>query len=107
MWIISVVLLTIQIFYYEKLHRRISMLDPLFPSILGLTELLELRRRRRRSSDGSNGFRPDCLANKLSMSVSDTTPVRRPEICAPGRAAAETDGNDGAREGDAGPEPGA
>lgn len=36
------------------------------------------------------------------MSVREMTPVRRPEIRAPGRAAAETAGNDVARFGDAG-----
>src|SRR5690242_19237169 len=71
---------------------RASMLA-LAPSKLGRTELLEaeLLRRRARWSPGSVGFRPDDLAKRLSMSDSDTTPVRRPERWAPGSAAAGTE----------------
>jgi hypothetical protein len=39
------------------------------------------------------------------MSVNEITPVNRPEILAPGRAAAETAGNVPEREGDAGLDP--
>ncbi len=72
-------------------------------SRLGLTELLELRRRLARCSDGSEGFKPLERANKLRISVSETTPVNRPERWAPGRAAAGTaDENPGLGSGDCG-----
>lgn len=60
------------------------------PSMLGRTELLELLRRLARCSPGSDGFRPDDLAKRLRMSVRDTTPLKRPERLAPGRAEAGT-----------------
>lgn len=69
------------------------MLEPRAESMLGLMELLELRRRLSRCSFGFMGWSPDCRANRLRMSVSETTPVNRPEIRAPGKAAAETAGN--------------
>lgn len=58
--------------------------------MLGRTELLELLRLRARCSPGSDGRRPDDRANKLRMSVRETTPVRRPDIWAPGSADAGT-----------------
>lgn len=61
-------------------------------SRLGRTELLELRLRRARCSPGSAGFNPVDRANRLRMSVRDTTPVSRPDRWAPGNAAAGTDG---------------
>lgn len=68
-------------------------------------ELLELLRRLARCSLGLDGFSPDCLANRLRISVNEMTPVNRPEIRAPGSADAETAGKDGARDGEAGVEP--
>jgi len=84
--------------------RRRSELDR-GPSKLGRTELLLLRRRRARCSPGSAGWRPEDLANRLRISVSDTTPVRRPDRCAPGRAAAGTAALAGMGKGDCGPDP--
>lgn len=81
-----------------------STLDPLTESMLGLIELLELRRRRSRESVGLNGFKPDCLAKRLSTSVSDITPVSRPDNLVPGRAAADTAGKEVENDGDAGVE---
>ena len=78
------------------------MLEPLAESMLGLTELLELRRLRSRWSLGLNGLRPDWRPKRFKMSVRETTPVKRPEILAPGIEAAETAGNDPARDGEAG-----
>lgn len=66
-------------------YRRESMLGRP-ESRLGRTELLELLRLLARCSLGSDGFRPDDLANRLRMSVSDTTPDSRPDRCAPGSA---------------------
>ncbi|KAK5625486.1 hypothetical protein RRF57_001202 [Xylaria bambusicola] len=57
----------------------------------GRIELLELRRLLARCSLGSVGLRPVDLANKLRMSVSVTTPVRRPERWEPGNADPGTD----------------
>jgi hypothetical protein len=67
-----------EVFYLLKstLARALSM--------LGRTEALELRLLRARCSEGSEGRRPLDLANRFSMSVMDTTPVRRPESRAPG-----------------------
>lgn len=70
-------------------HLRKSMLAR-EPSMLGRTELLELLRRLARCSPGSEGFMPDDLAKRLRISVRETTPVRRPERLAPGRAEAGT-----------------
>jgi hypothetical protein len=79
------------------------MLESLTESRLGLMELLELRRRRARCSFGLEGFRPDCRAKRLRISVKDMTPVNRPDIRAPGRADAETAGKAEERDGNAGP----
>ena len=74
-------------------------------SKLGRTELLELRLRLARCSDGSDGFKPLDLANKLRTSVKETTPVSRPDRLAPGSAAAGTDAeNPGLARGDCGTE---
>ena len=54
--------------------------------------LLELRRRLRRRSRGSAGRRPEARASRFSTSVRLTTPDRRPDRPAPGRAAADTAG---------------
>jgi len=72
-------------------------------SMLGLTEILELRLLLDLSSLGSDGCRPDCLANRLRTSVRETTPVSRPEIPAPGTADADTAGNEDDNPGEAGP----
>lgn len=77
--------------------------------MLGLIELLELLRRLSRWSFGLNGCNPLCLAKRFRISVREMTPVKRPEILAPGRAAAETAGNAGnvvLMDGDAGVEVG-
>lgn len=74
-------------------HLLISTLD--LPSKLGLTELLLLLLLLARCSLGSDGRRPLFLANKLRISVSDTTPVNRPDNLAPGNAAAGTEAGSG------------
>ena len=66
-------------------HLLISA-DVLPPSKLGRTELLELRLRLARCSDGSVGRRPLDLANRFRISVKDTTPDSLPEMFDPGRA---------------------
>lgn len=70
-----------------------STLDPLIESILGLgiDEILELLLLCWRSSFGSCACNPDSRANRFNTSVSEMTPVRRPERT-PGYAAAEIDG---------------
>lgn len=68
-------------------------------------ELLELLRRRARCSPGSDGRRPDDFANMFRMSVSEMTPVRRPERWAPGMAAAGTTLCTWVGRGDCGTEP--
>jgi hypothetical protein len=73
-------------------------------SMLGLKELLELRRLRSLWLLGLSGLSPDCRAKRFRMSVKETTPVKRPEIRLPGSAAAETAGKAPARDGDAGVE---
>jgi len=80
-----------------------SILVPRAESILGLIELLELLRLLSRWSFGLSGFKPDCRANRLRTSVREITPVRRPEMRAPGSADAEM-GNAALRDGDAGVE---
>lgn len=60
--------------------------------MLGLIELLELLRLRARWSLGLKGFSPLCRAKRFRISVREMTPVKRPEIRAPGKAAAETAG---------------
>lgn len=70
------------------------ILDPLVESKLGLMELLEDLRRLSRESLGCSGFRPDWRANRLSMSVSEMTPVSLPDSLAPGKAAADTAGKE-------------
>jgi hypothetical protein len=57
--------------------------------------VLLLRRRRARMSAGSLGRRPVVFAKRLRISVSETTPIRRPDKCAPGRADAGTEVNPG------------
>lgn len=83
-------------------HLLISTLEPLIDSMLGLTELLELRRLRSRESLGRRGLRPDWRANRLRTSVNEMTPVRRPESRAPGFEAADTAGNEFENDGDGG-----
>lgn len=58
---------------------------------------LELLRRRLRFSLGSPGLRPLARANRFRISVSETTPTRRPESRAPGReeAGIEVETGDG------------
>jgi hypothetical protein len=51
-----------------------------------------LRRRARRASSGSCGCRPLARAKRLSTSVSEMTPLNRPERLAPGMADAEMAG---------------
>lgn len=73
--------------------------------MLFLTLLELLRLLRMRSSEGSAGSRsPPARANKIKMSVNDTTPTRRPEMRAPGRADAEMDGPEGLMKGGFGDE---
>lgn len=96
--------LSLPIFSPSIVHLRLLAWDPFWfpshlllstlvlppPSRFGLTELLELRLRRARCSEGSAGWRPLDFANRFRMSVSDTTPERRPDICDPGSAALGT-----------------
>lgn len=49
-----------------------------------LIELEELLRLCLRASLGSTGVNPALRANRLRISVSDTTPTKRPLRCAPG-----------------------
>lgn len=86
------------------IHLRNSTLEFRAESILGRTELLELRRLRALDSFGLRGLRPDWRAKRFKMSVSEITPVKRPDIRAPGKAAAETAGKTPPRDGDAGVE---
>jgi hypothetical protein len=77
-------------------HRLKSVLELLALSTLtSIDELLLLHRRFLLVSLGSCGLRPECRANKFRTSVSDTTPDKRPDIRAPGRADADTDGQGG------------
>ncbi len=48
--------------------------------MLGLTELLELRRLLARWLSVLNGLSPDWRAKRFKMSVKEMTPVSRPEI---------------------------
>ncbi len=74
-------------------------------SRLGRTELLELLLLLALCSDGSDGFKPVDLAKRFRTSVRETTPVKRPERCAPGSAAAGTeDAKPGLGSGDCGTE---
>ena len=82
------------------------MLDPLAESKLGLIEELELRLRRDLLLFGLKGFKPDWRAKRFRISVNEITPVNRPEIRAPGRAAADTAGKADDNAGDTGPDPG-
>ena len=59
-------------------------------SMLGRTELLELRLRRARSSLGSEGFKPVDFANIFRTSVKEMTPVSLPDKRAPAIADAGT-----------------
>lgn len=88
-------------------HLRISILAR-EESILGRTELLELLLRLALCSLGSEGRKPVDLANMLRISVSEITPVKRPERCAPGSAEAGTEWviGGGKGSGDCGAEPG-
>lgn len=63
--------------------------------MLGLNEALELFLLLARVSFGSIGLRPDVRAKRLRISDNVITPVKRPEIRAPGRDAADTAGNEG------------
>jgi hypothetical protein len=90
-------------------HLLKSTLEPLVESmlglsILGLIELLELLRLCARWSLGLKGFSPLCLAKRFRISVSEITPVKRPEILAPGNAAADTAGKAVWMDGEAGVE---
>jgi len=76
-------------------------LDPLPKSMLGLNELLELRRRRCLWPLGSDGCSPECRANRFKMSVKDITPVSRPDM----PVAPDTAGNAAFNAGEAGVEP--
>jgi hypothetical protein len=58
--------------------------------MLRRTLLLLLRRRCRRDSVTSSGFRPLARANRFRMSVRLTTPLSRPEML-PGMLDAVTD----------------
>ena len=53
--------------------------------------LLDAELSRLLRSPGSPGLSPDARANRFSTSVKLTTPLRRPEMFAPGKAAAGTD----------------
>lgn len=64
-------------------------------SRLGRIEELEDFLRLARCSPGSDGRKPVDLANKLRMSVRDTTPLNLPDRCAPGIAEAGTAGGPG------------
>ena len=89
-------------------HRLISKLDPRADSsMLGLREELELRLRLSLWSLVDAGWRPDCRANKFRTSVRDITPVKRPDMRAPGSAEAETavTGKTPASDGEAGCDP--
>lgn len=77
------------------------MLEPRIESTLGRI-LLELLLLCSLCSFGLSGLRPDWRANRFKISVREITPVRRPEIRAPGNAAAETAGNEEERFGDPG-----
>jgi len=57
-----------------------------------LLELLLLPLRFRLASSGSVGCKPVARANRFRISVKLTTPERRPDMCWPGRAEAETEG---------------
>ena len=63
-------------------------------------DVLLLRRRRARISAGSLALSPDVTANRFKTSVSETTPVSRPDKWAPGIAAAGTDTDTGERVGE-------
>lgn len=67
---------------------------------MGRTETLELRLLLALDSLGSNGLRPLDFANRLRISVNDTTPVNRPDSPAPGSAEAGTEENGPCVEGD-------
>jgi hypothetical protein len=65
---------------------------------LTLLELL-LRRRILISLGSAASTRPPARANKMRISVKETTPTRRPEMRAPGSDEAEMDGPVGAMNG--------
>lgn len=88
--------------HLPSIHLLRSMLEFRPESMLGLIELLELRRRCDLWSLGLKGCSPVWSAKRLRISVREMTPVRRPEIRAPGNAAAETAGNEAERLGEAG-----
>ena len=71
-----------------------AALLPLTPPPPPLLLLALLPRRARRASSGSLGCRPLARAKRFRMSVRLTTPLRRPDMCCPGRADAETEGVD-------------
>ena len=55
-------------------------------------ELLLERRRCLLVSAGSFGLRPLALAKRFRISVKETTPDKRPDMCVPGKEDAETEG---------------
>lgn len=69
-----------------KTYRRPNISLPTSPLRLGPIPTLELEllRRRLRLSFGSAGLRPLARAYRFRISVSETTPTRRPERRAPG-----------------------
>lgn len=72
---------------------EMSALELLAESRLPRTkELLDERRLCRLVSAGSLGLRPLARAKRFKMSVRETTPDRRPDMLAPGRAEANTVG---------------
>ena len=71
---------------------RLSLLPPSMLALTPLRLLLELPLRFRRASSGSSGCKPVAFANRFSTSVSVTTPFKRPDMCWPGSAEAETEG---------------
>lgn len=86
-----------------NVHLLELMLELLTESMLGRTDMLELLLLLRLCSFGSEGWRPDWRAKRFRTSVKEMTPVSFPEILAPGRADAETEGKAGKSDGDAGP----
>jgi len=102
-----------EIFYFQCIftaldYRLMSKLDPLADSsILGRKEELELRLRLSLWSFVGAGLSPDWRANKFKISVKEITPVKRPDMRAPGSAEAETadTGKAPANDGEAGCDP--
>jgi len=74
------------------------LLCPKSTLLLTLLELLLLRRIRI-SVGSAVSMTPPALANRMRISVRETTPTKRPEIRAPGSAEADTEGPLGAMNG--------